>query len=137
MIRTVYANEDGIAITYSDPYTHCKPNDSTLIRCYATLTDQNYKEHAPKLTISFPRGGRIALKCSACDLQTFPNDILTAGFRWEGLDFTSSNIRYLKMNDLHATLENTMHRLCFYNNSISRLDDESFLIHYQRFGRVV
>lgn len=134
-MRTAYANayyqpyfsfgNEHKASACTDQYTNCTQDDNGRSQCNATLTGQNYKEYA--LSSPFPRNcsGRIILNCSACALETFPNEILDSGMRWEVLNFSSSHITYLKMNDLNASIANNIRQLHFNNNSITHLDAES------------
>lgn len=68
----------------------------------------------------------MLLKCYECDLETFPNEILTPVFQWKELNFAGSHLTHLKLNALNATTSNRLYRLHFANNSIQHLDGDSF-----------
>lgn len=102
------------------------------MHCNTTLTGQNYKGYASKLSASFPRNTslRIAVKCISCDLETFPNEMLNSEFEWKELDFSNSHLKYLKMNALNSTVSRRLKRLYFNNNSITYLNEESMPISF-------
>lgn len=81
-----------------------------------------------RLAASLPqdRERQITIRCAGCDLDAFPNELLVTSNHWETLNFANSHIKHLRMNELNATIANTMRRLYLNNNSITHLDRDSF-----------